>query len=438
MLRFFALVLFFAVANGSAQTPAQNVPMQTPATQAAEPSISSEVQEAEAALAKSDWKTAQAKLNLWLASHPSDGRALFDAGYAADELDEKDQAVELYRRAVTANPRSFEAQLSLGLLLARQGKLEEAHTALAAATSLDPGQAGPEAKAHAWRALARIDQPTDDRPGDAAAASSELLEALRLTPETIEDTLLAAVLAEDTDQYEAAESAYKRILAKDPKSAAANAGLAHLLISRKQYSEAETMLRAALAATPNDPALTAQLATVLVAENKAEALPLLQKLHDTHPGDEAVTRMLAAVLAEAGDATGSDHYYTTLLAAHPNDADLLIAHGQNLLEIMHDADAYLVFTKATELDPANPDGWSGLAFAASRTHHPEVTLHALTMRSQYLPEIASTYFLWATAYDTLNNRASAKVYYHHFLESAAGKFPEQEAQARQRLLVLNK
>jgi len=44
--------------------------------------------------------------------------------------------------------------------------------------------------------------------------------------------------------------------------------------------------------------LTAQLATVLAAQDKAEALPLLQKLHDAHPKDAAITRMLAEVLAE--------------------------------------------------------------------------------------------------------------------------------------------
>jgi hypothetical protein len=45
---------------------------------------SPEVAEAEAAIVKSDWKTATAKLDAWLKDHPNDGEALFDAGYAAD------------------------------------------------------------------------------------------------------------------------------------------------------------------------------------------------------------------------------------------------------------------------------------------------------------------------------------------------------------------
>jgi predicted Zn-dependent protease len=264
------------------------------------------------------------------------------------------------------------------------------------------------------------------------------LEALKLSPETPADTLLAASLAEQTGQYDAAEQAYRRILAADPKSAPANAGLAHLLIAHKQYPEAETFLRAALAQSPDDPALTAQLATVLAAQDKAEALPLLQKLHDAHPKDAAITRMLAEVLAEAGDAVGSDHLYVALLAASPQDPVLLVAHGQNLIRQLKYSEAFAAFDKATRLDPANTDGWSGLAFAASKTNQPAITIQALTMRAKSLPELPSTYFLWATAYDALHQKASAATYYHHFLTASAGKFPDQEWQARQRLLVLEK
>jgi len=417
---------------GLAQAPAQTQPVQVPAAPAAtEPSQA--VADAEAAIAKSDWKAAETKLDSWLAAHPDDARALFDAGYVADAQSRLDDADGLYRRAIDANPQSFEAHVSLGLLLARQGKQADARPELAAATSLNPGEAGPGAMAQAWRALAQI-----DRDSDPAQASIDLLQALKLSPETPADTLLSASLAELAGEYDDAQAAYRRLLAIDPKSAQANAGLAHLLILRKQYPEAETLLRGALQQTPEDPTLNAQMAAVLVAQNKAEALPLLQKLHGAHPNDPAITRMLAEVLAEAGDAAGSDQLYVTLLKASPEDADLLIAHGQNLTRLLKYAEAFQAFDKATHLDAGDGDGWSGLAFAASKTGQPAITLHALTMRSKFLPEVPSTYFLWATSYDTLHENSAAITYYHHFLDSAAGKFPNQEWQARQRLLLLEK
>ena len=436
MFRFIFLVLLLASVAGFGQSSAQNpekpAAEATPAAATAQP-ISDEVAQAEASIVKSDWKAAEAKLGPWLATHPADARALFDAGYVADAQNRLEAAAGLYRRAVDANPQSFEAHVELGMLLARLGKLAEARTELAAATQLDAGEAGPGAKARAWRALAEI-----DREDDPSKASEDLLEALKLSPESPADMLLAAELAAQAGQLDAAEKAYRQILAKDPKSAAANAGLAHLLIARKQYPEAEALLRTALEQAQEDTTLTAQLATVLATEDKAEALPLFQKLHEAHPKDAAITRMLAAVLDDAGDAAGSDKLYVSLLMASPEDPKLLVAHGQNLIRLLKYAEAFAAFDKATRLDPANADGWSGLAFAASRTNQPAITIHALTMRSKLLPELPSTYFLWATAYDTLHEKAQAAVYYHHFLDAAAGKYPDQEWQARQRLMVLEK
>jgi tetratricopeptide (TPR) repeat protein len=389
------------------------------------------VAEAEAAIVKSEWKAAEAKLAPWLAAHPEDARALFDSGYVADAQNRLEDAAGFYRRAVEANPQSFEAHVELGLLLARQEKFSEARPELAAATTLDPGEAGVESKARAWRALAQI-----DRADDPTKASEDLLEALKLTPETTADTLLAAELADQAGQFDAAEAAYKRVLAKEPKSAPANAGLAHLLIARKQFPEAEALLRTALEQAPDDPALTAQLATVLAAQDKGEALPLIQKLHEAHPKDTAITRMLAELLAEAGDYAASDRNYIALLTTNPEDADLLVAHGQNLLHLLKYGESFAAFDKATRVDAADADAWSGLAFAASKTAQPAIAIHALTVRSRYLPEGPSTYFLWAISYDSLHQKAQAISYYHHFLDSSAGKLPDQEWQAKQRLLLL--
>jgi len=439
-VRYFALVLvLFCSSFAFIPSQAQQSPQPEPETaQAADQQLPAELANAESSIAGSDWKTASAKLDSYLLAHANDARALFDAGYVAEHQDQLDRAAGFYQRAIDANPGSFESHLALGLLLARQGKRDEAHTQLLAATTLDPGAAGPDLKARAWRALARLDKPGPDGQGNATIASDELLDALKLTPETADDTLLAADLAEASGQPDAAESAYRRVLAADPKSVLADSGLAHILIQKKQYPEAEKLIRAALQQDAEDPVLTAQLATVLAAQNNADALPLLQKLHAARPADPAIARMLAEVLAQAGDSAGSDKLYAALLAKSPDDIDLLVAHGQNLIRQQQYSLALASFEKATQLDSASTDAWSGIAFAASKLHQPSLVIHALTMRSKFLPEVPATYFLWATSYDTLNDRVAAITYYHHFLESSGAKFPDQEWQARQRLLALEK
>jgi tetratricopeptide (TPR) repeat protein len=418
----------------SVTTPQQQVESAVVET----PAVSQQVLAAESAIAANDLKTAQSSLESYVTAHPNDERALFDLGYVADAQNRLDDAADLYGKAIAANPKSFEAHLSLGLLLAREGKPDEARPELVTATTLDPGDAGPALKARAWRALAQIDKPKPGGDNDPTAASNDLIEALKISPETESDTLLAGSLAEDAGQYDSAEAEYRRILAKDPKSQPATAALAHLLLARKQYPEAETMLRAALEQFPNDPTLTVQLATVLTAEDKAEALPLLVQQHASHPDDASMTRMLAIVEADAGDYDASDKLFVELLAKNPQDPDLLVGHGQNLVRQQHYAEAFAAFESASLTDHTNVDAWSGLAFAAERLGRPEVTLSALAERSKYLPDNASTYFLWAISYDKLNQKKQAIDYYQRFIEASAGKAPQEEWQARQRLEVLKK
>jgi Flp pilus assembly protein TadD len=426
-----------AFAQDASSSQAMPAPNQT-AAPLEQGALSPEIAKAEAAIVKNDWKTAEPLLDSWLAGHPEDERALFDAGYLADAQGRNDDAVSLYRRAVTVDPKSFEAQVSLGLLLARLGKPAEARPILWTATTLDAGTAGPAAKAKAWRALAEIDMHGIDGTSDTAQASIDLLEALKISPETEADTLMAASLAESSGDATGAEAAYRRALKSDPDSSTAVAGLAHTLIQQKKYPEAEDLLQAALKKAPDDTALTAQLAAVLVAQDKADALPLLQQFHQKHPQEKAITRMLAEVEADAGEYADSDQLYTVLLTATPKDEALLAGHGQNLIRLHRYAEALKVFQTATEIDETDGDAWNGMAFAAFQTHQPAITLHALTVRSKYLPETATIDFLWATAYDTLHDKKQAVAYYHRFLESAAGKLPDQEWQARQRLALLEK
>jgi tetratricopeptide (TPR) repeat protein len=423
------------------ETPAQGKPTGAqPADQGDGASV--DLAKAEAAMSKADWKTAEPIVDSWLAAHPGDGRALFDSGYIADAEGRNDDAIAQYQKAVAADPKLLEAQVSLGLLLARVGRQAEAKEILRTATTLpmDAGSAagGTEAKARAWRALARIDAAGVDGRGDPQQASIDLLEALKISPETESDTLLSASLAETNHDQPGAEAAYRRVLQVKPDSEAAKAGLAHILIAEKKYPEAQELLEDGLKKTPGDAAMTAQLAAVLVAQDKAEALPLLEKYHAAHPKDAAMTRMLAEVNADAGEYEASDALYVELLAAEPRNAEFLTDHGQNLIRLHRDAEALKAFEAATEIDESDGDAWNGLAFAAFQTHQPGITIHALTVRSKYLPENATIYFLWATAYDTLHDKKQAVAYYHHFLDSAAGKLPDQEWQARQRLAILEK
>ena len=79
---------------------------------------------------------------------------------------------------------------------------------------------------------------------------------------------------------------------------------------------------------------------------------------------------------------------------------------------------------------------SHLAFAASNNNDPQMVLHALTLRATVLPQSPSSLFLAATAHDKLHEIKQAADLYNQFLAAANGKFPDEEFEARHRLVAL--
>ena len=400
------------------------------------PTARSDRDEAESKMEQHAYTAARPLLEKYLVKHPNDARTLFDLGYVDDATGQDAAAEAQYRSALAANPKQFEASLALGLLLAREQKFDEARTQLKQATGLTPEPSNPAGQAEAYRTLAKL-----DRASDPAAARDALVEALRLSRETPADQLLAAQIAEGGADPALAEAAYQRVLSDHPSpeiAAAANGGLAQLLIRQKKYSEAEPLLKAALERDPRDAGLTAQLASALLAQQKNdEALPVLESLRQLEPGNASVEQMLADGYSQAGQPEKADLLYARLVAAHPENEDLLAGQGENYVREKLYPQAQAVLEKAVKLKPEDGDAWSGLAFASSQNKQYSVTLHALSVRTTLLGETPVSYFLWATTYDNLHVSKQAREYYTKFLAVAGGNYPDQEWQAKHRLVALS-
>ncbi len=391
-----------------------------------------ELASAEDKMSQKDLVGARTILDGYLAQHATDARALFDIGYLEDLSDHDEQATVAYKRAIEADPKQMESQLALGLVLARDGKLDEARLYIEAATLLEPATAHPGVKARAWRTLAQL-----DRSSDPSRAKSALLEALKISPESSEDTLLTAEIAEASDDPETAETAYRRVLAAHADSSVATVGLVHLLMKQKKYTEAEPILASALERDPADPALNGQWAAILLAEDRPQqAIVALEKLQQTHPADAVVGRMLAETLLGTGDYAKADALFAKLTAQSPGDAELLTGRGKCLLHLEKYPESMAAYQQALKIQPEDEDAWSGLALASSKLKQYATTLDALSMRSKYIAETPATYFLRATAYDSLHQLKLAIEYYQKFLAAAKGKFPDQEWQAKHRLVAL--
>ena len=159
------------------------------------------------ALAARDYPKAEKLLQPLADATPTDAHVLYDLGSAQDALDQTSAAEKSYRAAILDNIAYIDPRVALGLLLARNGRLEDAHAELVAAVSIE--KADKLLRARALRALARIDQK--DHPSESAAMNCSL--RCRFLPETPADTLMSAELAESaTGGKDAAEAAYRRVL----------------------------------------------------------------------------------------------------------------------------------------------------------------------------------------------------------------------------------
>ena len=382
--------------------------------------------------------TALTKLTTEGSAHASDAHLLFDLGYAEEGLGQGAEAEAAYRRATAADAKYFEAHLALGLLLAREDKLPAARVELLAAIGLPTDK--PALVARAYRALAHIDIGIN-----AADARDELLAALKLTPETSDDELLAAEVAESLEDYPGAEAAYRKLVAADAKNLEATGGLAHVLVKEKKTAEAEALLTTALAAHPNDPALTAQLAGVYAGEDApeqaAKAVPLVETLHAQQPDDLAVTRLLARLDTKAGAPDKAEPLYRELVKRVPDEPELQDALGSTLMHLARYPEAETVLKQAVAKPGAfRPgdlaDAYTDLAIAASENKDPTTVLQILALRATIAPKTAGSLFLEATSYDKLHQVKQAVGAYNEFLTVANGKFPDQEWEARHRLVTL--
>jgi predicted Zn-dependent protease len=176
---------------------------------------------------------------------------------------------------------------------------------------------------------------------------------------------------------------------------------------------------------------------VFAADQKYDdAIAELQAGLKLAPNDNSARRDLADVYLNAGKYAEADALYRSLLSAQPNDPQLRHQYGQTLMKVKKFSEAEQQFLAAVRLKPDWGAAYGDLAVAANENQDYPLAIKALDMRAKFLPEIPVGYFLRATAYDHLKDFHQAAANYHLFLQVANGKYPDQEWQARHRLITI--
>ena len=397
---------------------------------AEEEAQSPELTKAEELIQKQDFGAAEPLLQKVVDEDPTNYVAWFDLGFVENGLGKIAESIAAYRKSVAAKPDVFESNLNLGLQLAKS-KQPDAEQFLRAATQLKPTSHAAEGQARAWLSMAHVLEGS--KPDEAIAAYQQ---AATLQPKDAEPHLAAGLLLEKQEKFTDAEREYKQALALG-ESPDAHTGLANIYMRGRRFPEAEEELRKVVAAHPEHGAAHIQLGRVLAAEGKNDdAIAELQAGAKLVPADVSVQRDLAELYVTAGKNDQAEGAYRTLIAANPNDAELHRALGQSLLRQKKFGNAQQELLLAVKLKPDLGEAYGDLAFAASENKDYPLTIKALDVRVKFLQEIPITYFLRASAYDHLKDVKRAAANYRLFLNTAGGKYPEQEWQAKHRLIAI--
>ena len=392
-----------------------------------------EISQAEDAMQKGDFSAAEPLLQKAVAAQPNDYRAWFDLGYVYNATHRQPEAIAAYRKAVAAKPDVFESNLNLGLLLAKNGDNAEATKYLQAATQLKPSDHPEAGLTRAWQALGRVEEATSPQQALAAYA-----EAAKLSPNDPEPRVAAATLLTKQIDLDADAREYQAAVQLDPTSKTALAGLVDVYITQKKYSDAEATLRKLLASDPQNSAARMQLGRILLAEGKnTEAADELHTALQANPDDPHAALDLGAVYVKAGKDTEAEQQFRLAEQKLPRDPEVHFALGSLLLYEKKYPEAQQELLMAVKLKPDLADAYGSLAIVAAENKNYTLALQALDIRAKFQPETAATYFLRANTFDNLKAIPQAVEYYQKFLAEDGGKFPDQEWQARHRLIAID-
>lgn len=430
-IRRFVLSTMFAgalISVGAAQTVSQTVRHHKVAE---EDPVAADLAKAEAAIESKDYAAAGPLLNKIVAADAGNYAAWFDLGFVYNAQGKTDDAIAAYRKSVAAKPDVFESNLNLGLMLAKT-KQPDAAQFLRTATTLKPTANTDEGHARAWLSLAHVVE--DSKPEEALAAYRQ---AATLQPKDPEPHLSAAGLLEKQGQYADAEQECNQALALDPSSSQALTCVAEMQLRAKHYPEAEQTLRKILATQPNDVATKLQLGRVLeIAGKNDEAIAALESALKLDSTNANVQSDLATLYEKMGKFAQAEPLYRALLAQNPNEAELHARLAHAYLKQLKYAQAEQELLVAVRLRPDFGEAYGELATAADENKDYELAIRAVDVRDKLLPPLPVGYFLRASAFDHLRDYKQAALNYHRFLELANGKYPDQEWQARHRLIAI--
>ncbi|MCG3143061.1 MAG: Beta-barrel assembly-enhancing protease [Gammaproteobacteria bacterium] len=245
-----------------------------------------------------------------MGEHADEGR--FYLGQIA-ESENDDALARKWFEEVKEGELLLDSRLRVALMLARQGKPEEAQKYLQGIT--------PESEAERIR-LIRAE-------GEILADAGELQAAMDVYDRALNDTYdsellyTRAMLAEKMNRLDILERDLRQLLERDPDNSQALNALGYTLADRTtRYDEAYTLIKRALELAPNDFYILDSMGWVLFKQGKLdEALNYLGQARAQRDDPEVVAHMVEVLVAK-GERNRARQLLAEALKSHPEDERL--------------------------------------------------------------------------------------------------------------------
>lgn len=272
------------------------------------------IADAQELLQKREWSAASARFNEVLQSSPRNLNALTGLGSALWGQGDRQQAVEVFRRAVQAHPSSSRARFNLAVAL----------------------------------------RDTDEVP----AAIGEAKAAIALKPTFDEARLALGIMLQQRGDTAAAVSQYRLILKNNPRSAEAHNWLGVAYMQQNRLADAATSFRAAIRLKPDFVRAYNNLGSTLAQAGDIQAgIEAFQGGLKYAPDDLRLRLNLGTALRTKGDAGGAIEQFEFVLKQDPGNPEV---HHQLGLAWREKGDldrAVREFETSLRLDPEYRDGY---------------------------------------------------------------------------------
>jgi tetratricopeptide (TPR) repeat protein len=325
-----------------------------------------------------------------VAADPKDYAAHFNLGFAYTLAGQDAEAAQEFKTVLDLHPGVFEAQLNLGVSLLRLRRFAEAETAYRDALSIK---------------------------ADSAAAEQGLGHALALENKRAE-----------------AETHYRKAATLDPTYKNSLLELAALYETNHEAAQAIAIFRE----FPADPAAQERMGALLLQSGRsAEAIPPLEFAVAQSP-TPANRLTLAQAYAKEKQPAKAEPLAAAALAQAPEDDGVRLFYGRLLRDQRKFAEAAAQFQAVSARRPESVEAWNELAGVYLIDEKYPQALAAFDRVRALGAETTPDLFFRAVVLEHLHQAKDALDYYNRFLAASKGAFPDQEFQARQRVLTLEK